>query len=311
MKEYPQVYLIDASIYIFQAHFSSFVESYDTDGEELSALFGFIQFLLQFIRRNKPTHIAVAHDQSLFCGFRHTLYPDYKSNRELPDENLAMQLNGCVEICSILGLETFASKIYEADDIIGTVAKCVRISNPAAQIVIVSRDKDLAQLLKSEEDYLWDYNGNRKRYIRDVKEEFGVHPGQFPDYLGLIGDPVDCIPGVSGVGPVKARILLKEFKTIEEIYLNLERVGNLEIRGSKGLMKALIGNKSRAELSKKLATIVCDVSNEDEYFGSISFKKLELNRPDKDKFLYFLDQYRFRSSDKDRLLKLLNYLDRV
>ncbi|MEQ9021512.1 MAG: hypothetical protein RLN82_01995, partial [Pseudomonadales bacterium] len=121
--QYPEsVYLIDASIYIFQSHFSPYVECYDEDGNELSALYGFTQFLLQFLNRVKPSHVAVAQDQSLFCGFRHELCPNYKSNRELPDANLEMQLNACTEICQHLSLACFGSRVYEADDIIGTLA---------------------------------------------------------------------------------------------------------------------------------------------------------------------------------------------
>src|SRR6056300_2098180 len=91
-------YLVDGSIYIFQSHFSPYVECFDVEGNDLSAVYGFTQFLLQFMRRVKPELIAVALDESLFSGFRHDLCPNYKSNRELPDENLAMQLTACREI---------------------------------------------------------------------------------------------------------------------------------------------------------------------------------------------------------------------
>ena len=94
----------------------------------MSALFGFTQFLIQLVRRIQPRFIAVAHDESLFTGFRHKLSPDYKSNRELPDENLGMQLAGCLEVSSLLGMSTFSSKVYEADDIVGTLATKIRLS---------------------------------------------------------------------------------------------------------------------------------------------------------------------------------------
>ncbi|NKB31636.1 MAG: flap endonuclease [Pseudomonadales bacterium] len=307
-SQHPQVYLVDVSIYIFQAHFSPFVESFDDKGEELSALFGFTQFLLQFLRRTKPVHLAVAHDESLFCGFRHDLCSNYKSNRELPDENLEMQLNGCGEVCSILGLSSFSSKVYEADDIIGSLAYGVRKLNAEAQVTIVSRDKDLAQLIKSEQDCIWDYNNNSRRFRKDIVEEFGVLPDQFPDYLGLVGDSVDCISGVPGVGPVKAKALLQEFQDLDEIYANLEKVPSLEVRGAKGLAKALAENRELADLSKQLATIVCEVSEASESFGSVSFEHLELDKPDVEKFSDFLAQYRFRDSDRNRLLGLLNNL---
>ena len=305
----PQVYLVDASIYIFQAHFSPSVESFDEKGGELSALFGFIQFLLQFLRRTKPTYLAIAHDESLFCGFRHELSPEYKSNRELPDENLEMQLNGCTEVCGILGLPSYASKVYEADDIIGTLANSVRNANSSTQVIIISKDKDLVQLIESEQDYLWDYSSNRRRHLNDIIEEFGVTPWQFPDYLGLIGDSVDCISGVPGIGPVKAKALLQKFHDIDEIYANLDSVSNLEIRGTKGLAKTLIGNRPLAYLSKQLATIICEVQDKEETFGSASFKNLEIGTPDKVKFSEFLSQYKFRESDRNRLISLLNNLN--
>ena len=305
----PQVYLVDASIYIFQAHFSPFVESFDEKGGELSALFGFTQFLLQFLRRTKPTYIAIAHDESLFCGFRHELSPDYKSNRELPDENLEMQLRGCAEICSIFGLPSYASKVYEADDIIGTLANSVRQANSSTQVIIISKDKDLVQLIESEQDCVWDYNGNRRRHLNDIIEEFGVTPQQFPDYLGLIGDSVDCISGVPGVGPVKAKALLQQFQDIDDIYANLDIVSSLEIRGAKGLAKTLEANRPLANLSKQLATIVCEIQDKEEAFGSASLKNLELGSPDELKFLEFLTHYKFRDSDRNRLTSLFNNLN--
>lgn len=301
-------YLVDASIYIFQAHFSPFVECYDKDGNELSALFGFAQFLLQFARRNKPSYLALAHDESLFCGFRHQLCENYKSNRELPDENLEMQLKACSELGTLLGMSTFASKIYEADDIIGTLATNIRSEDPNAEITIVTRDKDLAQLLVSEQDCLWDYNGNKRRYCRDIVKEFGVRPDQFPDYLGLIGDSVDCISGVPGVGPVKAQALLKLYQGIDEIYENLDKIPTMDIRGAKGLSKTLVENKSLADLSKELATIVCEVSDRKEKFSSAGLENLMLGEKNTDAFLDFLDQYQFCDSEKRRLQSLFNGL---
>ena len=302
--ESSDVYLIDSSIYIFQAHFSPFVECFDRDGGELSALFGFTQFLLQFLRRVKPNYVATAHDESLFCGFRHQLSPDYKSNRELPDENLGMQLKGCSEVCSIMGLPTFSSRVYEADDIIGTLANSVRNNNSSVQVQILSKDKDLAQLLKSEKDCLWDYNQNSRRYRRDIFEEFGVHPEQFPDYLALIGDSVDCISGVPGVGPVKAKALLQQFNSIEEIYQSIGLVSSLEIRGASGLANKLQEYQDLAYLSKQLATIVCEVSDSEELFGSVALDGLKPEAPDKEKFLEFLNLYNFSAPDKIRLESL-------
>ena len=266
-SEQPEiVYLLDASIYIFHSHFSPYVECRSTKGTELSAFYGFTLFLLQFLRRVKPTHLAIAHDASLFCGFRHELSPDYKSNRELPDENLAMQLQACSEICGILGLISFVSKVYEADDIIGTMASNVRQESDACAIHIVSRDKDLAQLLVSKQDCLWDYSGNSKRFSTDIMNDYGVWPEQFTDYLGL------------------------------------DKVGALSLRGAARLPDILAANRESAELSKLLATIVCDVSDDNEAFSNIKLETLLRGRPDLRGLESFLAQYCFSGRDLDHIL---------
>lgn len=298
-------YLVDGSIYIFQSHFSPYVECFDVDGNDLSAVYGFTQFLLQFLRRVKPDRIAVALDESLFKGFRHDLCPNYKSNRELPDENLAMQLKGCREICSILGMASYASEKYEADDIIGTLS--VRMSellpgDPA--LCIVSRDKDLSQLLRTDRDYMWDYSGNRKRFRADIEEEFGVSPEQFPDYLGLVGDSVDCITGVPGVGPVKAKELLRAFGSLDNIYENLDSVAGLSLRGAAGLALKLATHQAEARLSRELATIICDASDRHEGFANAQPSSLELSEVDVPSFAKFLHNYRFTEDDASHLLSV-------
>lgn len=299
------IYLLDASIYIFQSHFSPNVECFDDDGNDLSALYGFIQFLLQFLRRTKPERMGVAMDESLFLGFRHDLCPNYKSNRELPDENLAMQLSACAEICRIIGLACYSSKKYEADDIIGTLsARMYQHSANEVAVCIVSRDKDLAQLLKTGKDYLWDYSGNRKRYRTDIEAEFGVTPEQFPDYLGLVGDSVDCITGVPGVGPVKAKELLKHFDTLEGVYRNLESISGLSLRGAKRLASVLEEHHELAKLSKKLATIVCEPVEADESFANAVPDSLMLCGIDLQSFEEFLHKYKFVDNDKAYLLAI-------
>lgn len=309
--ESPTVYLIDASIYIFQAHFSPYVECFDTNGEDLSAVYGFSQFLLQFLSRTSATHIAIAHDESLFCGFRHELCPNYKSNRELPDENLEMQLRACREICAVLGLASYSSKRFEADDIIGTLAMRCRTTarDPTPPVIeIVSRDKDLAQLLVNEDDVLWDYQGNRRRNKQDIYTELGIRPDQLPDYLGLIGDAVDCISGVPGVGPVKARALLQAFDSIEGVYANLDAIAGLELRGAKTLQQKLLDHKPQAELSKLLATIICDSVEPVEDFASASLKSLQKSPHKADEFAAFLARYQFDERASRRLNTLAQRL---
>ena len=302
------VYLVDASIYIFQAHFSPYVDCKNEDGEDLSGLYGFTQFLIQLIRRVKPRFIAIAHDESLFSGFRHQLSADYKSNRELPDENLGMQLTGCFEVCSPLGFSAFKSRMYEADDIIGTLASTVRSENSNVPVHILSKDKDLAQLLKNKTDCLWDYSANKRRYLDDITTEYGVNPEQFADYLGLVGDPVDCISGVPGVGPVKAKLLLKEFGSLDGVYKNLDRIPKLSMRGSSTLTNTLVENRESAFLSRTLATIQCAVDDNEETFSTVSLNMLNLKEIDRSAFALFLDDYRFCNSEKQKLIEMVSGL---
>lgn len=302
-SEQQPVYLIDASIYIFQAHFSPHLEIQDNDGDDLSALAGYTQFLLQFLRRNSPQHIGVAHDESLFCGFRHRLCENYKSNRELPDDNLARQLAGCLELGEILGLASFASKEFEADDIIGALSHKARMNEEAKlDVHIVSRDKDLAQLLAADQDCLWDYNANRKRFRADIINELGILPEQIPDYLGLIGDSVDCISGVPGVGPVKAKALLQRFASMESIYANLDKVAAMDLRGARKLAENLELHKELAYLSKELATIVCDIPDELERFGHVTLPELRRQTVQVDRFADFLSRFGFAEPEARRLL---------
>ncbi|MCG8415878.1 MAG: hypothetical protein MI746_16810 [Pseudomonadales bacterium] len=296
------VYLIDASIYIFQAHFSPYVECYDREGNELSAIYGFSQFLIQFLRRSGPDYVGVAHDESLFCGFRHQLCSDYKSNRELPDPNLEMQLKACIEICDVLGLSAYSSKVYEADDIIGTLATNVRTDQQQCALHIVSKDKDLAQLLEGDHDCLWEFSQNQRRYAADIESEFGVSPNQICDFLALAGDSVDCITGVPGVGPVKARELLSRFEDLEAVYENIADVKELPIRGAKGLADKLERHRKEAELSRTLATIVCDVDDSNEEFSGTCLEDLKRNEIDIDELRSFLVEYRFQSEESERLV---------
>ncbi|MFM1896968.1 MAG: hypothetical protein RLZZ385_2042 [Pseudomonadota bacterium] len=296
-------YLIDASIYIFQAHFSPYVECRDRDGEDVSALFGFAQFLLQFLNRVEADYLAVAMDESLFCGFRHQLCDRYKSNRELPDDNLARQLAACRELSCLLGLPTFASRVYEADDIIGTLAKRIRSTSGSA-IAIVSRDKDLAQVLEDENDFVWDYNANRKRHMDDFFAELGIFPRQLPDYLGLVGDAVDRIDGVPGVGPVKGRELLQHFHHMDGIYENLDQVASLPLRGADKLAQRLEQHKAQAYLSRRLATIVNNVTDPTEAFASVEVASLQRQSWCRDALQGFMATQRLDDPTQARLRSL-------
>ncbi len=249
------MYLVDASIYIFRAWFSipSAVTSYE--GVPVNAAYGFARFLAELLEQTQAKNIVVAFDESLTRSFRNEIYPPYKMNRELPPAELNAQFGLCRRMAEALGLYCIASDQYEADDIIGTYAS--KAQQNGLPVVIVSADKDLAQLLTAQ-DELWDF-AKRKRYMSsDIKEKFGVLPEQIADYLGLCGDAVDNIPGVPGIGAKTASAILHEFDDLDAIYQNLEKLMALNVRGAKKLPEKLREHESQARLSKQLATIVCD-----------------------------------------------------
>ncbi len=249
------VYLIDASIYIFRAWFSVPDSMRGDSGQPVNAVYGFCRFLTEFVERSEATHVGVAFDESLTTSFRNELYPAYKMNRELPPAELEAQFALCRRVAEAAGLHCVAHDRYEADDLIATLAAAMR--DQGFRVVIVSRDKDLTQLLR-DKDFWWDFASNQTLDSVKVEEKFGVPPTAIQDYLGLCGDAVDNIPGVSGVGPKTASALLQEFGSVENLYENLSQVAGLKIRGAKTLGAKLRAGREQAILSKQLATVAYD-----------------------------------------------------
>lgn len=250
------VYLIDASVFVFRAWFSIPDTMTDKQGHPVNAVYGFAGFLGEFLRRSKPARVAVAFDESLTTSFRNDIFPAYKANRELPPPELERQFRFCRQITGLLGLAHFADPGYEADDIIGTL--CARMRRLGRASVIVTRDKDLAQLLRPG-DQFWNYIDNRRIGYEDVADHFGALPERMADYQALVGDKVDNIPGVPGVGPKTASALLQEFGSLEELFDDLDAVGGLPIRGAAGVAKRLSEHREAAFLARRLTRIATDM----------------------------------------------------
>ncbi|MDO8908820.1 MAG: 5'-3' exonuclease H3TH domain-containing protein [Pseudohongiella sp.] len=309
----PPLYLIDASIYIFQAHFSPHTQVWSRRAEDRSAFVGFLRFLIRFlqstqVRESAP--VAVAFDESLQSGFRHRLYPAYKSNRVLPDENLARQLKACADVCELLGVRGFGSQEYEADDIIGTISHTCRQSAVTRPIVIVSRDKDLSQLLTNDHDELWDFYAASRRNRDNIKQVLGIWPEQFPCYLGLTGDAIDCIPGIPGIGPVAARQLLSHFGNLESVFEQVDQVHGLKMRGAKRCAQLLAEHQVMAMLSRQLATIARQAPAT-EAFAVVSENELELTAIDAPALLALLREMDLSEDDVQRFVFQLETLDRL
>ena len=249
------LYLVDASIYIFRAWFSLPSQMLGSNGSPVNAAYGFTKFLTELLERSKPSHIVIAFDESLTHSFRNEIYPPYKMNRELPPQELKQQFSLCRRIAESAGIQCVAHDRYEADDLIGTLANAAKHRDQ--RVVIVSADKDLAQLI-GDDDQFWDFAANKLLSSELVQEKFGVTSQQMTDYLGLCGDAVDNIPGVPGVGPKTAVALLQSFADMETLYADLAKVATLDIRGAKKLPEKLALYKEQAYLSKTLATIALD-----------------------------------------------------
>jgi DNA polymerase-1 len=250
------LHFVDASPYIFRAHFSLPSSIKSPDGARAGAVYGFASFLLKLIADEQPTHLAVAFDRNLNGSFRNDEFPAYKAQREEPPPELVAQIDPCLEVAAALGAATFIDERYEADDLIGTL--CSRLLPKGHGAVIVTSDKDLAQLV-SDRVTLLDFAKAERYDPAAVQEKFGVRPDQITDLLGLAGDPVDNIPGIAGIGRKTAAELLAVFDHMEDLYARLEELRvSTKIRGAKTLYAKLTAGRDIAFLSKRLATVSAD-----------------------------------------------------
>jgi len=246
------LFLVDASVYIFRAWFSYPDDLLDADGRPANAVHGFATFLCQLLERARPRHIGVAFDESLASSFRNRIYPPYKANREPPPPALERQMKSCRRLAEAMGMANYASDIYEADDLIGSLAAQLRPHG--FRTAIVSRDKDLSQLLV-QGDLLWDFANDRKVHFEQVRERYGAEPGQIADLLALAGDAVDNIPGVPGIGRKSAEALLAAFGSLDGVYAHLDEVPGLSLRGAKRVQGLLAEHRDQAYLSRRLTEI--------------------------------------------------------
>ena len=252
----PVLYLVDASVFIFRAYYSVPLEFVDRDGNPVNAVHGFARFLGDLLERESPARIAVAFDESLEQSYRNEIYPAYKANREPAPAELKRQFAICREVVTALGIAQYGSSRYEADDIIGTLS--TRAQAADVPVTIVSRDKDLTQLVGARDTY-WDAVADVRYGYDDIEERFGVRPERMADFLALMGDAVDNIPGVPGVGRKTAATLLKHFDSLPGVYENIAAVPKLKFRGATFVAQTLAEHRESAFLSRQLTGIACDM----------------------------------------------------
>jgi len=276
--------LVDGSSYLYRA-FHAFPPLTNSAGEPTGAMYGVLNMLKSLISQVQPSHIAVVFDAK-GKTFRDEMFEQYKSHRPPMPDDLRKQIQPLHDIIRALGIPLLVIEGVEADDVIGTLA--VAASKANQKVLISTGDKDMAQLV--DDNIMLINTMNNTLLDRDaVIEKYGIPPELIIDYLALMGDSADNIPGVAGVGEKTALGLLQGIGSIAEIYANLDKVAELPIRGAKKLGDKLLAEKEMADLSYRLATIKTDValditpeqltlgaSNNDqltEYFGRYEFKR--------------------------------------
>lgn len=244
-----RLFMIDGSSYIYRA-FYSIPPLSNSAGLPTNAIFGFTNILLKLLKRHEPEYIVVCLDAGRRT-FRNDIMPTYKANRPAAPSDLAPQFPYFRKVIEALGIKLLEMPGYEADDIIATL--CERFRDEAFVRVVVSSDKDLMQLV-DDDVHIFDSAKDVWICREQVREKFGVEPEQVVEVMGLVGDAVDNIPGVKGVGDKTATALIKNFGNLENLYNKLDDIGIL--RRTRMLLQA---GKESAFLSRQLATLKRDV----------------------------------------------------
>jgi len=276
--------LIDGSLYVFRAWHSVDSSLSCQDGWPTNAVYGFVRFLFQFLQRQRPQHIAVAFDEALTHSFRNRLYPAYKANREPAPVELRRQFDHCKRFVRALGIACLADASYEADDLIASAHGVLRAEGHA--VTIVSADKDLSQLL-ADGDEQWDYGRDLRWCARGCIDRHGVPPERIADMLALVGDSIDNIPGVPGIGRKTAAILLHHFGGLKSVLANIPAIARMRLRGAARIAGELAGRVEQVRLARQLTGLVLDapVPNPADSYRPVSVAA--------DEVLELVDELRF------------------
>ena len=290
----PKLFLIDAYALIFRGYYA-FIKNprINSKGFDTSAIMGFLNSIFDIINREKPDYFSVVFDKG-GSKDRREIFTEYKANRNATPEPILESVPIIYEILKNLGISTIDKEGYEADDIIGTIA--LSAEKDGYETYMVTPDKDFAQLV-SKNIFLYKParfgNGVEIWGVDEVNNKFEIdHPSKVIDYLGMMGDSVDNIPGLPGVGDKTAKKFLKEYGSLEGLIENVD-----ELKGK--IKEKIIENKDLGFLSKKLATIITDVPVE------YNFDDLKISEPNNDKILSIFDELEFKRL-KETYKKLFN-----
>jgi DNA polymerase-1 len=284
----PRLHLIDGSGYVYRA-FHALPALSTSRGLPTNAVLGFANMLSKLLREERPDHVAVVFDAP-GGTFRDTLYAAYKETRApMPDE-LRPQIPYIRRLVAALRLPVIEEPGVEADDVLGTLA--AQASRTGLETVIVTGDKDMMQLVDVRTT-LYDTMRDRRAGVPEVRERFGVEPGLVPDVLGLMGDAIDDIPGVPGIGEKTAMALVQRVGPVETILERLDLVEQIGLRGAKKVRETLAREAEAARLSKTLATIRRDVPVQ------LDLEALRWAGPDREQLRTLLAELEMRSLLRD------------
>ncbi len=251
------VHLVDAPVYVFRA-WVTLPAMPAPDGTPTGAAYGYANTLLRFLRERSPSHLAACFDHAL-TSFRNELFPGYKASRgtKVPAD-LEPQFALCMEATRALGIAAYEAKGYEADDLIATLAERAAQAGLAAEIV--SSDKDLTQLVREDGSARFhDLARENTLDAAGVRAKFGVAPAQIPDYLALLGDKVDDLPGVPGFGAKSAAAALAAFGSLDAMPVDAQAWVGVPVRGAEKLAASWRAHRAQALRVRELATLVRDV----------------------------------------------------
>ena len=259
--------LLDVSAIMYRAYFANM--NFRTKNEPTGAVYGFINTLLSIIKEFNPDYMAAAFDVKRSSLKRTEIYNDYKSNRQSTPEDLVAQIPRIEEVLDAFNINRYRIESYEADDVLGSIAK--KIARDDLEVIIVTGDKDLSQLVEKNITIALLGKGTEGekfgmlRTAEDVVNYLGVVPEKIPDLFGLIGDKSDGIPGVTKIGEKKALAIFSKYDSLEKIYENIDDLKNIEGIGP-SLIKNLTNEKDIAFLSRELAKIFTnlDINVEEE-----------------------------------------------
>nr|CAA67184.1 DNA-dependent DNA polymerase [Caldicellulosiruptor bescii DSM 6725] len=275
--------IFDGNSILYRAFFA-LPELTTSNNIPTNAIYGFVNVILKYLEQEKPDYVAVAFDKR-GREARKSEYEEYKANRKPMPDNLQVQIPYVREILYAFNIPIIEFEGYEADDVIGSLVN--QFKNTGLDIVIITGDRDTLQLLDKNVvvkivSTKFDKTVEDLYTVENVKEKYGVWANQVPDYKALVGDQSDNIPGVKGIGEKSAQKLLEEYSSLEEIYQNLDKIKS-------SIREKLEAGKDMAFLSKRLATIVCDLPL------NVKLEDLRTKEWNKERLYEILVQLEFKS----------------